>query len=65
LSEDDGGGVREPSPVPQSGNSAGPPHPEDLAARFTGVEGPEFLSSGFDGRLFHTFFIWRLRDARP
>ncbi len=51
--------------MPQSGNSAGPPHPEDLAARFTGVEGPEFLSSGFDGRLFHTFFIWRLRDARP
>jgi hypothetical protein len=44
--------------------SAGPPPPDDLAARFTGVEGPEYLHSGFDGRLFHTFFIWRLRDAR-
>jgi 4-amino-4-deoxy-L-arabinose transferase-like glycosyltransferase len=44
--------------------SAGPPPPDDLAARFTSVEGPEYLHSGFDGRMFHTFFIWRLRDAR-
>jgi len=44
--------------------SAGPPPPDDLAARFTGVEGPEYLHSGVDERLFHTFFIWRLRDAR-
>jgi hypothetical protein len=45
--------------------SAGHPPPEELAARFTAVEGPELLHSGFDGRMFHTFFIWRLRDARP
>ncbi len=43
--------------------SAGTPPPEDLAARFTAVEGPVELPADFRGRRLHTFQVWRLRGA--
>ncbi len=39
--------------------------PEELAARFSSVEGPVVLPADFRGRRVHTFSVWRLRDARP
>ncbi len=41
------------------------PPPEELAARFSSVEGPVVLPADFRGRRVHTFSAWRLRDAKP
>ncbi|MDC0709975.1 glycosyltransferase family 39 protein [Stigmatella sp. ncwal1] len=41
------------------------PPPDELAARFTTVEGPVELPADFHGRRVHTFLVWRLREARP
>jgi Dolichyl-phosphate-mannose-protein mannosyltransferase len=44
--------------------SEGPPPPEELVGRFSAVEGPVALPTGFRGRTMHTFRVWRLRSAR-
>ncbi len=41
------------------------PPPDELAARFSSVEGPVVLPAEFRGRRLHTFFVWWLRDAKP
>ncbi|WP_343073432.1 glycosyltransferase family 39 protein [Pyxidicoccus fallax] len=43
----------------------GPPPPDDLAARFTAVEGPVELAGDFRDRRVHTFLVWRLRALKP
>jgi hypothetical protein len=58
-----------PEPVVTPGQDAlwfsfGGPPPEELASRFTSVEGPVELPAEFHGRRVHTFHVWRLRDAR-
>lgn len=45
-------------------SEGGSPPPEELAARFSSVEGPVQLTSDFRGRRVHTFDVWWLRDAR-
>jgi 4-amino-4-deoxy-L-arabinose transferase-like glycosyltransferase len=44
--------------------SFGEPPPEELASRFTSVEGPVELPAEFHERRVHTFHVWWLRDAR-
>ncbi|WP_141590274.1 glycosyltransferase family 39 protein [Myxococcus sp. AB056] len=39
--------------------------PEELASRFTTVEGPVELFGDFRGRRLHTFQVWRLRAHKP
>lgn len=41
------------------------PPPDELAARFSAVEGPVVLPADYRGRRLHTFFVWWLRDAKP
>jgi hypothetical protein len=43
----------------------GPPPPDDLAARFTAVDGPVELAGDFRERRLHTFLVWRLRGFKP
>jgi 4-amino-4-deoxy-L-arabinose transferase-like glycosyltransferase len=43
----------------------GPPPPDELAARFTAVEGPVELPGDFRERRLHTFLVWRLRELKP
>ncbi len=42
-----------------------PPPPEELTSRFTSVEGPVELLSGYRGRQLHTFRVWWLRGKKP
>jgi hypothetical protein len=44
--------------------SFGNPPPEELASRFTSLEGPVELPADFRGQRVHTFHVWWLRDAR-
>ncbi|MFP2933064.1 4-amino-4-deoxy-L-arabinose transferase, partial [Pyxidicoccus sp. 3LG] len=43
----------------------GPPPPDELAARFTSVEGPVELAGDFRERRLHTYLVWRLRGLKP
>ncbi len=42
----------------------GPPPPDELAARFSAVDGPVELVSDFRERRLHTFLVWRLRGFK-
>ena len=58
-----------PEPVVSPGQDAlwfsfGNPPPEELASRFTSVEGPVELPANFRGQRVHTFHVWWLREAR-
>jgi hypothetical protein len=40
------------------------PPPDELAARFSSVEGPVVMPTYYRGRHIHTFSVWWLRDAK-